>query len=133
MFLPRVPYVASRRVDHLLQTGLGLTVEDHGLVVEYGSRAGGLTAATKKKNIAGSVDFYIVAHHNTTQKDGSLDFTCNMGVTPENFSGRLTATTGLSRASDVTRRCTEVVMHDVPYKGTQRAFHNNVARFATQR
>ncbi|CAM9253920.1 unnamed protein product, partial [Ascophyllum nodosum] len=82
--LPYYKHV-GRIVEHLQQHGLGLAVEDHGLVIEYGSRAGGLTAEIKKNNISGALDFCLVAHHGRLNTSGGLDFVCNKDVTPQNF------------------------------------------------
>lgn len=120
------------RAEYLKQSGLGLVVEDNGLVVEYGSRGGGFNAEYKKKHLAGSLDFYLVAHHSTTNKDGQSEFKCNTQVTPQNFPGRATATQPGSSASG-TPRSTQALMYDVPYRGSTRAFHNNVANFGIQR
>lgn len=122
------------RPEHLQRPGLGLVVEDHGLLVEYGSRAGGLTAESKKRHIGGSVDHYLVAHHRGANDDGQSGFTWNKEVTPQNFADRAMATASVVDASiDLTRRTASPLMSDVPYKGTHRAFHDNVARFAIQR
>lgn len=88
------------------------------MVVEYGSRGSGLIAKSKKKHLAGALDHYLVAHHNTTNKDGGLDFRCNTEVTPQNFPGRATATAPATSASG-TPRCTQAFMYDVSYRGQQ--------------
>lgn len=111
-----------------------MVVEDQGLVVEYGSRGGGLTAESKKKYIGGTFDLYIVAHHNDVNDSGGLTFTCNETVTPQSFTGRLTA--GSSDGSSWSasgRRTPSPIMTDVPHKGGSRGYHDNVVRFAILR
>ena len=103
-------------------------MEDYGLLVEYGSRGGDLTAKNKMRRLAGALDYYLIVHRSTTYIDGGLDFRCNKAVTPQNFPGRATVTT----ASE-TPRCTQAVMYDVPYRGPTRAFHINVVSFGIQR
>ncbi|CAM9761847.1 unnamed protein product, partial [Ectocarpus sp. 8 AP-2014] len=132
-----VPIYKHQRciVEHLQQPGLGMVVEDHGLVVEYGSRVGGLTAESKKKFIGGALDHYIVAHHNASGDGGVMNFTCNDTVTPQSFTGRLSVgsrdPSTWSTASD--RRIPSPLMGDVPHKGVSRGYHDNVAKFAIQR
>ncbi|CAN0243134.1 unnamed protein product, partial [Ectocarpus sp. 4 AP-2014] len=126
----------GRIVGHLQQSGLGMVVEDQGLVVEYGSRGGGLTAEGKKKYIGGTLDHYIVAHHNDVNDSGGLTFTCNETVTPQSFPGRLTAglrdgTSWSSTASG--KRTASPLMSDVPHKGSAIGYHDNVVRFAILR
>lgn len=111
-------------------------VEDQGLVVEYGSRGGGLAAEGKKKYIDGTLDHYIVAHHNDVNDSGGLTFTCNDTVTPQSFPGRLTAgysdeTSWSSTTSG--KRTPSPLVSDVPHKGSSRGYHDNVVRFAILR
>ena len=121
------------RSEHLQQHGLGLAVEDHGLVIEYGSRAGGLTAEIKKNSISGALDFCLVAHHGRLNTSGGLDFVCNKDVTPQNFPGRVTAMANVGATSSGAKRISSPIMSDVPHKGSTRGFHDNVVRFAIQR
>ena len=120
------------RSEYLQQHGLGLAVEDHGSVIEYGSRAGGLTAEIKKNNISGALDFCLVAHHSRLNTSGGLDFVCNKDVTPQNFPGRVTAMANGATSSGA-KRISSPIMSDVPHKGSTRGFHDNVVRFAIQR
>ena len=121
------------RSEYLQQHGLGLVVEDHGLVIEYGSRAGGLTAEIKKNNISGALDFCLVAHHGRLNTSGGIDFICNKDVTPQNFPGRVTAMANVGATSSSAKRISSPMMSDVPHKGSTRGFHDNVVRFAIQR
>ncbi|CAN0259142.1 unnamed protein product [Ectocarpus sp. 6 AP-2014] len=132
-----VPIYKHQRciVEHLQQPGLGMVVEDHGLVVEYGSRGGGLTAESKKKFIGGALDHYIVAHHNGCGDGGGMNFTCNDTVTPQSFTGRLSAgsSDGSTWSTASGRRIPSPLMGDVPHKGVTRGYHDNVVQFAIQR
>ena len=108
-------------------------VEDHDLLVKYGSRGGGLTTESKKKHISGTVGHYLIAHHNVNE-EGHSNFTCHENVTPQNFPGRTYATTTkVGRPSVSDPRTAQALMYDVPYKGQQRAFHDNVAICCIQR
>ncbi|CAM9554090.1 unnamed protein product [Ectocarpus fasciculatus] len=132
-----VPIYKHQRciVEHLQQPGLGMVVEDHGLVIEYGSRGGGLTAESKKKFIGGALDHYIVAHHAGSGDGGGMNFTCNDTVTPQSFPGRLLAgsSDGSTWSTASGRRIPSPLMGDVPHKGVTRGFHDNVVQFAVQR
>ena len=121
------------RSEYLQQHELGLAVEDHGLVIEYGSKAGGLTAEIKKNNISGALDFCLVAHHGRLNTSGGLDFVCNKDVTPQNFPGMVTAMANVGATSSGAKRISSPIMSDVPHKGSTRGFHDNVVRFAIQR
>ncbi|CAM9873237.1 unnamed protein product [Pylaiella littoralis] len=96
---------ASKVAGYLQQPGVGLVVEDSGIIVEYGSRGGGLTAQHKKKYIPGGVDTYIVAHANTKTTNGTLEFTCNEEVTCQNFRDRVRAMETVRTSSSTTPRC----------------------------
>ena len=120
------------RSEYLQQHGLGLVVEVHGLVIEYGSRAGGLTAEIKN-NISGALDFCLVAHHGRLNTSGGIDLICNKDVTPQNFPGRVTAMANVGATSSSAKRISSPMMSDVPLKGSTRGFHDNVVRFAIQR
>lgn len=108
-------------------------LEDVGLIVEYGSRGGGLTGQHKKNYISSGADIYIVAHNNKKAADGMLEFTCNAEVTCETFRHRVRATETASTSSSSTPRCPTPVITDVPYEGSQRVLPDNVVRFAIQR
>lgn len=112
-----------------------MVVEDHGLVIEYGSRGGGLTAESKKKFIGGALDHYIVAHHAGSGDGGGMNFTCNDTVTPQSFPGRLLAgsSDGSTWSTASGRRIPSPLMGDVPHKGVTGGFHDNVVQFAVQR
>ena len=137
MFLDRLLLLLSSiraRSEYLQQHGLGLVVEDHGLVIEYGSRAGGLTTEIKKNNISGALDFCLVAHHGRLNTSGGIDLICNnKDVTPQNFSGGVTAMANVGATSSSAKRISSPMMSDVPHKGSTRGFHDNVVRFAIQR
>ncbi|CAN0003923.1 unnamed protein product, partial [Ascophyllum nodosum] len=105
----------NRCREYLQQRGLGLVVEDHGLVIEYGSRAGGLTTEIKKNNISGALDFCLVAHHGRLNTSGGIDLICNKDVTPQNFPGRVTAMANVGATSSSAKRISSPMMSDVPH------------------
>ncbi|CAN0353316.1 unnamed protein product, partial [Hapterophycus canaliculatus] len=121
----------TRLAEYLQQPGLGLVVEDQGLLVEYGSRAGGLTASAKKLHVGGTVDTYLLAHSSGMENVSS--FSCRPDVKPQTFADRATATDAVRAIYGRGGRAASPVMSDVPHKGPKQSFHDNVARFAIQR
>lgn len=102
-------------------------------MVEYGSRGGGRTSKEKENFLTGGLDYYLIAHHNSKDSRGNLDFTCHKEVTPHKFQERLRAS-GTARTSLLdSERWTTALMFDVPFKGPARALSNSVVHFAIQR
>lgn len=100
-----------------------LTLEQHGLVVEYGTRGGGLVSPKKALHLSTGVDHFLVAHR---QGD---DFTCNESVLPQKFPGMLRTSEGRPEPNTAAAS----VMTAVPYLGAKRRFSDNVANWAIQR
>ena len=111
------------RPDSLRQVEVKLTLEDHGLVVEYGSRGGGQVSLKKALHLSTGVDHFLIAHRRGD------DFTCDGEVMPQDFAGRIRASEGLRE----TNPCAASVMTEVPYLGKQKRFPDNVATWAVQR
>eukprot|EP00904_Undaria_pinnatifida_P008992 jgi/Undpi1/5222/HiC_scaffold_2.g00504.m1 len=102
---------ATAIADSLRQVEMKLTLYDHGLVVEYGSRGGGPVSLKK-------------ALHLSTD-----DFMCDGEVMPQDFPGRIRTSEGLRE----TNPCAASVMTEVPYFGEQKRLPDNVTTFAVQR
>ncbi|CAM9443066.1 unnamed protein product, partial [Ectocarpus fasciculatus] len=109
--------------DSLRQVEMKLTLEQHGLVVEYGTRGGGLVSPKKALHLSTGVDHFLVAHR---QGD---DFTCNESVLPQKFPGMLRTSEGRPEPNTAAAS----VMTAVPYLGAKRRFPDNVANWAIQR
>ena len=109
--------------DSLRHVELQLTLEQHGLVVEYGSRGGGLVSPKKALHLATGVDHFLIAH-----RKGD-DFTCHDKVLPQDFDGR-ERTSRERREANVAAAS---VMTEVPYLGAVKRFSDNVAVWAIQR
>lgn len=100
-----------------------LTLEQHGLVVEYGSRGGGQVSPRKALHLSTGVDHFLIA-----QRKGD-DFTCNEKVIPQHFDG-MQRTSTERREPNVAAAS---VMTEVHYLGAQKRFPDNVAVWAIQR
>eukprot|EP00903_Cladosiphon_okamuranus_P009540 g9087.t1 len=114
---------ATQLADSLRQIELQLTLERHGLVVEYGARGGGLVSPKKALHLATGVDHFLIAH-----RKGD-DFTCNPSVVPQSFPG-MERTSKERRDPNVAAAS---VMTEVPYLGACKRFSDNVAVWAIQR
>ena len=111
------------RPDSLRQMEVKLTLEDHGLVVEYGSRGGGQVSLKKALHLSTGVEHFLIAHRRGD------DFTCDGEVMPQDFPGRIRTSEGLRE----TNPCAASLMTAVPYLGKQKRFPDNVATWAVQR
>lgn len=109
--------------DSLRQVEVKLTLEQHGLVVEYGTRGGGQISPKRAMHLATGVDHFIIGH-----RKGD-DFTCNEKVMPQKFDGMLRTIQGRHDPNVAAAS----VMNAVPYLGAQKRFSDNVAIWAIQR
>lgn len=110
--------------DSLRQVEVKLTLEEHGLVVEYGTRGGGLVSPKKALHLATGVDHFLVAHRKGDE------FTCHEAQLPQKFDGRIRTGKDLPPTPNPSAAS---VMTEVPYLGKTKRFHDNVAAWAVQR
>ncbi|CBJ34132.1 expressed unknown protein [Ectocarpus siliculosus] len=109
--------------DSLRQVEMKLTLEQHGLGVEYGSRGGGLVSPKKALHLATGVDHFLVAHR---QGD---NFTCNEKVIPQKFDGMLRTSEGKHDPNTAAASVTTAV----PYLGAKKRFSDDIAVWVIQR
>ncbi|CAB1097176.1 unnamed protein product [Ectocarpus sp. CCAP 1310/34] len=111
------------RSDSMRQVEMKLTLEQHGLVVEYGTRGGGQVSPKKALHLTTGVDYLLIAHR---QGD---DFTYNDKVIPQKFDGCQRTDEGRHTPNTAAAS----VMNGVPYVGAKKRLSDNVAVWAIQR